>query len=117
MQQNVLATLNYTADSGTAPEVYFYEPPPGTPVRPPGDDPREMHILDGWSRAANFSLDREGFELREFGNAFDSFEDAEAVRMEFYGPVAEFVRGSVGAKRVIVFDHTIRSKVNTEQQT
>jgi hypothetical protein len=117
MQQNVLATLNYMADTGTAPEVYFYEPPAGTSVRPPGDDPREMQILDGWSRATTFSLDREGFELREFESAFDRFEDAEAVRTEFYGPVAEFVRGSVGAKRVIVFDHTIRSKVNAEQQT
>jgi hypothetical protein len=117
MQQNVRATLNYTADNGTAPEVYFYEPPPGTPVRPPGDDPRVMHILDAWSRAGNFSLDREGFELRGFENAFDRFEDAGAVLTEFYGPVAEFVRGAVGAKRVIVFDHTIRSKVNAEQQT
>ena len=113
----VLATLNYTADNGTEPEVYFYEPPPGTLVRPPGDDPREMQILDGWSRANNFSLDREGFALGEFDNAFDRFDDAEAVRREFYGPVAEFVRSSVGAQRVLVFDHTIRSKVNTEQQT
>ena len=112
-----LATLNYTADNGTEPEVYFYEPPAGTLVRPPGDDPREMQILDGWSRANNFSLDREGFALGEFDNAFDRFDDAEAVRREFYGPVAEFVRSSVGAQRVLVFDHTIRSKVNTEQQT
>ena len=119
MQQDgfVLATLNYTADNGTEPEVYFYEPPPGTLVRPPGDDPREMQILDGWSRANNFSVDREGFALGEFDNAFDRFDDAEAVRREFYAPVAEFVRGSVGAQRVLVFDHTIRSKVNTEQQT
>jgi hypothetical protein len=71
MQQNVLATLNYTADGGTPPEVYFYEPPLGTLVRPPGDDPREMQILDGWSRATTFSLDREGFELREFKPALE----------------------------------------------
>jgi hypothetical protein len=119
MQQDgfVLGTLNYTADNGTAPEVYFYEPPPGIVVRPPGDDPREMQIFDGWSRASNFSLDREGFELREFENAFERFDDAEAVRTEFYGPVAEFVRDSVGARQVLVFDHTIRSKANAEQQT
>jgi hypothetical protein len=113
----VLATLNYTADDGTAPEVYFYEPPAGTLVKPPGDDPRKMQIFDGWSHASNFSLDREGFELKEFENAFERFDDAEAVRTEFYGPVAEFVRDSVGARRVIVFDHTIRSKANVEQQT
>jgi hypothetical protein len=119
MEQNgfVNATMNYTADNGTAPEVYFYEPPAGTLVRSPGDDPREMHVFDGWSRADSFSLDREGFALRELGNAFERFDNAEAVRTEFYPVVAAFVRGSVGARRVLVFDHTIRSKVNAERQT
>jgi hypothetical protein len=119
MQRNnsVRATLNYTADDGTVPEVYFCEPPPGTVVRPPGDDPHEMQIADGWSRANTFSLDHEGFALKEFDSAFGRFEDDEAVRNEFYEPVAEFVRTSVGARRVIVFDHTIRSKVNAQQQT
>jgi hypothetical protein len=112
-----LTTLNYTADKKPGPEVYFYEPPPGTVVRSPGDDPREMQIFDGWSRASSFSLDREGFELREFENGFERFDDPEAVRTDFYGPVAEFVRSSVGARRVLVFDHTIRSKMNAESQT
>jgi len=76
-----------------------------------------MQILDGWSRAPAFSLDREGFELQEFEDAFDRFENAEVVRAEFYGPVAEFVRSLVGARRVLVFDHTIRSKANAEKQT
>ena len=39
------------------------------------------------------------------------------MRSQFYTPVAEFVRTSVGARRVIVFDHTIRSKVNEKLQT
>src|SRR5215470_12095707 len=114
---SVRATFNYTLDDGTVPEAYFYEPPPGTVIRMPGNDRREMQIADGWSRANSFSLDREGFTLKEFHSAFDRFDDDQAVRNEFYEPVAEFVRGSVGAKRVIVFDHTIRSKVNAEQQT
>src|SRR5262249_19904000 len=76
---SVRATLNYTADDGTVAEVYFYEPPPGTIVRPPGDDPHEMEIVDGWSRADSFSLDREGFALKEFYSAFDRFDDDQAV--------------------------------------
>jgi hypothetical protein len=114
---SVRTTLNYTADDGTVPEVYFYEPPPGTVVKAPGDDPHEMEIADGWSRANNFSLDCEGFALKEFHSTFDRFDDDQAVRNEFYETVAEFVRSSVGARRVIVFDHTIRSKVNVQQQT
>jgi hypothetical protein len=114
---SVRATFNYTLDDGTIPEAYFYDPPPGTVVRMPGNDPHEMQITDGWSRANTFSLDREGFALKEFHSAFDRFDDDDAVRDQFYATVAEFVRTSVGARRVSVFDHTIRSKVNAQQQT
>ena len=114
---SVRSTFNYTLDDGTVPEIYFYEPPPGTVTHPPGTDPHEMQIFDGWSRADTFSLDREGFQLKEFRDAFDRFDDDNAVRDQFYTPVAEFVRTTVGARRVIVFDHTIRSKVNEQQQT
>jgi hypothetical protein len=115
--KSVRSTFNYTLDDGSVPEVYFYEPPAGTITHPPGTDPHEMEISDGWSRATTFSLDREGFELKEFDNAFDRFDDDDVVRSEYYTPVAEFVRAAVGARRVIVFDHTIRSKVNEQQQT
>ena len=113
----IRSTFNYTRDDGSVPEIYFYEPPPGTVASPPGNDPHEMPIYDGWSRADTFSLDREGFALKEFHHEFDRFDDDEAVRSQFYAPVAEFVRTTVGARRVIVFDHTIRSKVNERQQT
>jgi hypothetical protein len=113
----IRATFNYTRDDGVVPEVYFYEPPPGTPIRSPGDDPHEMPVHEGWSRASGFSLDREGFALKEFHHEFDRFDDDGAVRSQFYAPVAEFVRSAVGARRVVVFDHTIRSKVNEQQQT
>jgi hypothetical protein len=116
-EHSVRATLNYTADDGTVPEVYFYEPPLGTVVKQPGNDPREMQIADGWSSAHFFTLDREGFALKEFHNPFDRFDDDDAVRNELYEPVAEFVRTAVGARSAIVFDHTIRSKVNAQQQT
>jgi hypothetical protein len=35
----------------------------------------------------------------------------------FYGEAAEFVRRDVGAKRLVIFDHTIRAKRNDNQQT
>jgi hypothetical protein len=113
----VRASFNYTRADGPVPEVWFYEPPPGTVVHRPGDDPHEMPVADGWARAGTFSLDCEGFALKEFGHPFDRFDDDDAVRSQFYAPVAEFVRSAVGARRVVVFDHTIRSKVNEQQQT
>lgn len=113
----VRAVFNYTRDTGVAPEIYFYEPPPGTVTRLPGDDPQEMAVHDGWDRATSCSLDREGFALRDFRSPFQDWDDDARISAELYGPVTEFVKQQVGARRVIVFDHTIRAKVNAAQQT
>jgi hypothetical protein len=113
----VHSTFNYTRDNGVAPEIYFYEPPAGTQSRAPGDDPHEMPIHDAWSRAETFSLDNEGFALRTFRSQFGHWEDDDAIRANFYGEVTEFVRAQVGARRVVIFDHTIRTKANAQQQT
>ena len=115
-ENSVRATLNYTLDNGSVPEAYFYEPPPGTVVQTPGNNPQVMPIFDGWPGAEGFSLDLEGFALKEFRSGFDRFDEDGTVRSEFYPLVAEFVRTAVGARRVIVFDHTFRSKNNEGQQ-
>jgi hypothetical protein len=114
-QTDVKTTLNYTRDTGVEPEVYFYEPQPGTQWRTSGDDPHEMTIHDGWDRAKSFSLDREGFALREFHSPFMQWDNDAAIRAELHGDVSEFVKREVGAKRVIVFDHTIRAQSNVAQ--
>ena len=109
-QASVKSTFNYTRDTGVEPEIYFYEPPAGTAWREAGDDPREMPVYDGWDRAASFSLDREGFVLRDFSSSFDQWDDDRTIRAQFYGDVEQFVKREVGAKRVIIFDHTIRAQ-------
>lgn len=114
---SVRATFNYTRDTGAMPEIYFYEPPAGTRTHEPGDDPHEMSVTDGWSRAQTFSLDREGFALREFLSPFDRWDDNDAIRRDFYADVIAFMTKEVGARRVIVFDHTIRAPRNRNQQT
>lgn len=116
-ENSVRAILNYTLDDGSVPEAYFYEPPAGTIVQKPGNDPQSLPIFDAWPDAERFSLDREGFALKEFRSGFDRFDQDDTVRNEFYPIVAEFVRNAVGACRVIVFDHTFRSKINESQQT
>lgn len=114
---SVQSTFNYTKNTGVTPEVYFYEPPSGTQIRDPGDDPHEMSVQDGWGRANSFSLDREGFGLRDFRSTFDRWDDDVAISQGFYREVIAFLEREVGAKRVVVFDHTIRAKRNESQQT
>lgn len=70
MQDLVRATLNYSVDNGIPPDYYFYEPEEPVKLNPPGTDPHEMEIVNGWPRAEQFDADRQGFELRPFPAAF-----------------------------------------------
>ncbi|MDP2015362.1 CmcJ/NvfI family oxidoreductase [Hydrogenophaga sp.] len=107
----VRATLNYSVDNGIPPDYYFYEPDPGTPLNPPGTDLQEVNIHDGWPERERLSLDREGFELHNFGAEFNQFDDDNAVVTAFYPQVVDFVKRHTGARRVEVFDHTIRKRL------
>ena len=115
----VRATMQYTVDNGIPPDYYFYEPDASVKLNPPGTDPREVEIHDGWSRVRELSADREGFELHDFGARFDQFEDDASVHASFYPQVVDFVKRHTGAKRVEVFDHTIRKRLpaDLKQQT
>jgi glutathione S-transferase len=109
----VHSTLNYTKDlSPKLTEVYFYETPAAKNIHEPGDDPHDVAVHDGWHLAKEFSIDKQGFSLHDFKTGFETWENEEAVRTNFYPEVVDFLKKTVGAKRVLVFDHTIRSKVN-----
>lgn len=107
----VNATMNYTVDNGRPPDYYFYEPDPAVTLNPPGGDPQIVKIYDGWPSVAQFSLDQQGFVLRDFSPRFKSFDDDAAVKSEFYAQVVDFVKTQTGAVRVEVFDHTIRKRL------
>ena len=109
--RSVRTTLNYTVDNGTPPDYYFYEPEAFVKLNPPGTDPREVDIHDAWDRESSLSADREGFELHEFGARFDQFDDDASIKSAFYAQVVDFVKRQTGARRVEVFDHTIRKRL------
>lgn len=75
-----------------------------------------MH--DGWDRASSFSIDKEGFALKPFKATLpkEDFTNEELVREKFYPEVVEFLKKELGAKRVLVFDHTIRTKANAAKK-
>jgi hypothetical protein len=107
----VTAAMNYTVDNGIAPDYYFYEPDPSVVLNPPGTDTHEVKVFDGWPRVEQFSLDREGFELKPFEAAFTQFDDDAQIKSVFYQQVIDYVMVHTGAKRVVVFDHTIRKRL------
>ena len=116
---SVPATLNYSIDNGRPPDYYFYEPAEPVELNPPGTDARPVQIHNGWPQVQDFSPDREGFALRPFAAQFDQFDDDAAIKQAFYAQVVDFVKQHSGAKRVEVFDHTIRKRApaDLKQQT
>ena len=115
----VVATMNYTVDNGIPPDYYFYEPDPSIILNPPGTDPHEVKIINAWPNAADFAVDREGFEIKPFADTFQQFDDDALIKAQFYLHIIEFVKRHTGAYRVEVFDHTIRKRLPADlmQQT
>lgn len=110
---SVPATMNYSADNGRRLDTWFYEPETPVEPNPPGTEAREVLIEDGWPRAAAFSLDREGFEIHPFApeSRFSAFDDDAAIKSAFYAQIVAHVKTHTGARRVEVFDHTIRKRL------
>lgn len=110
--KDVRSDFNYTKDVDKPTEIYFFEHEAAKNVHEPGDDVHEMKVTDGWHRVKEFSADKEGFAVHDFSTQFQNWEDDEQVREAFYPEIVEFVKKTTGAKRVLVFDHTIRTKQN-----
>jgi hypothetical protein len=75
-----------------------------------------MTVTDGWHRAKSFSADKEGFSVHDFKTEYNAWDDDEGVRASFYPEIVEFLKATTDAKRVFVFDHTIRTKSNAEKK-
>lgn len=119
--KEVRGEFNYTKDLGDKlTELYFYEDPKSLDIHEPGDSPHTMTVTNGWSRAKEFSVDKEGFAVTSFPSSFDytkgQWEKEELVREKFYPEVVEFLKKELGAKKVLVFDHTIRTKGNAQKK-
>ena len=70
-----------------------------------------MPIFDARLIANNFSLDREGFALVRHPNQVKDFYSDEEIRAVYYPAVEAFLRATLKADRVFIFDHTVRRRV------
>ncbi|KAJ4316301.1 hypothetical protein N0V94_005510 [Neodidymelliopsis sp. IMI 364377] len=114
-QLDVRTTVNYTQDVDQLTELYFYESEKAKGIHEPGDSAVEIAISDGWPRAQDFTLDTNGFSLHNFRAQHNEWEDEQSVRSKFYPEVVDFLKRELGASRVLVFDHTIRTESNAKK--
>ncbi|KAH9851518.1 hypothetical protein C2E23DRAFT_860439 [Lenzites betulinus] len=107
---DVQTTLNYFAPvDDEAPYRYIYlTPPAGKPEHNLGDDPRPVVVHDARGREDDFSLDVNGFQFVRHVSAEKEFVDEDAIKTGYYKEIEELLKNVTGAKRVTIFDHTIR---------
>jgi hypothetical protein len=103
------ATLHYLKRGAEKPARYVMEPPPGVPAWNGIDDPHDVRIEDARGREGEFSLDRNGFALLKAPSQVRDFYSPEEIKSVYYPEVERLLRDTLGASRVVVFDHNVRN--------
>ncbi len=103
------ATVNYIVDNGS--KLFTYTGGPGsTDVRTGGEqDPRRVVIHNGRPHVQEFALDRDGFRFIRHDTKVADFFNEDEIKRAYYPEMEALVKAESGAKRVVVFDHTLRT--------
>jgi hypothetical protein len=101
------ATLNYIVSNGE--KLFTYTGGPGSlDVRTGGTpDPRQVVIRNGRDR--DFALERDGFRFVRHDTKVADFFDQDDIKRVYYPEMEALIKAESGAKRVVVFDHTLRT--------
>ena len=113
--RDVPTTLNYYAPDPTSdepPHVYIEEPPAGKKRDNIGREPHDVIIRDvrGKEKEYDISLDTSGFQYVHSASEEKDFEDDEKIKDVYYKEIEELLKRETGAKRVFIFDHTVRRR-------
>jgi hypothetical protein len=107
----VTTELNYLAPISGKPRTYAFDPPPGEPKSTALPEPHDVPIFDGRLIADQFSLDREGFALVKHPTIVKNYYDDNEIKRVYYPAVEAFLKATLKADRVVIFDHTVRKRV------
>jgi hypothetical protein len=107
----VVGELNYLAPVVGKPRTYALDPPPGEPKSTALPEPHHVPIFDGRSVKDNLSLDREGFALVRHPTTVKDFYDDQEIKRVYYPAAEAFLKATLRADRVYIFDHTVRRRV------
>ncbi|TFY83873.1 hypothetical protein EWM64_g152 [Hericium alpestre] len=109
---DVPTTLNYYGNTGNErPFNYTYPREDGQPQSNIVAEPHEAVVHDIRGKEDTVGLDITGFQFVKHTSAEKLFEDEEAIKSRYYQEVEDILKKEAGAKRVFIFDHTIRRPV------
>jgi hypothetical protein len=111
---DVHTTLNYFSTEGNEePYNYVESPPEGTLQTNIKEDVRPVLVHDIRGQENKVGLDKTGFQFVSHVSEEKEFSDEEAIKTKYYKEVEELLKKETGAKRVFIFDHTIRRNYDT----
>ena len=109
------AEIAYTRDTGEKLVNETFGP---NNIRRRSIGAEELHrveIADG-RRAADLSLETSGFALVEHRTQVRDFFDLDELKRVYYPEVVALIQKVSGARRAVVFDHTLRSGNEAERE-
>jgi hypothetical protein len=103
------ATLNYVVDDGS--KIYTIVASPGASDGRYGGtpDPRRVVLHNGRPVAKNLELEKQGFRFVGHDTKVADFYDEAEIKRVYYPEMEALIKAESGAKRVVVFDHTLRT--------
>lgn len=114
---HVTGVLSYVVEPVGKPHSYMYEPPPGVPRFSASYETHSVPIRNLRPVAPSLSLDEEGFRLVTHESRVRNFYNEVEVRETHYPEVEKIVSSATGARRVVVFDHTTRRRLQESDST
>src|SRR5262245_56334810 len=108
------AEIRYTADTGEKLVNETFGPNNIRRSVSGTYDAHQVEIRDG--RSETFSLDVHGFAVVPHATRVRDFLDPEELKTVYYPEVEALIRQVAGARRVVVFDHTLRSGDEGERE-
>jgi len=105
----VEGVLNYAGQADDKPRKYASQRSARSAA--PAHEPHTVRIRDMRPVAEFASLDREAFVLLNHRSAVADFSDETAIRQIYYREAERLVAQVTGGTRVVVFDHTVRRRI------
>jgi len=104
------ATLSYFADTKATP-VTVVAPPGESDKRLGGgaSEPHRVTLRNGRPHIAEFDIEKHGFRFVPHNTRVADFYDEDEISRVYYPEMEALVKAETGAKRVVVFDHTLRT--------
>jgi hypothetical protein len=109
-RETLNATLSYFVDTKEMP-VSLVGAPGESDKRVGGGDsePHRVTLQNGRLHAGGFAFEKNGFRFVEHASRVTNFYDEDEIRRVYYPEMEALVKQESGAKRVVVFDHTLRT--------